>query len=362
MVQSALVSAISRRWTQTTLVQMLIGEVGSLDFGYGVVLQRAVDVSSLELVKLLLRHGADPDTAIPAKNNPGVMFGNTMGWNATILAAVGGKTDIVEALVEAGGDPDFLDHSGRTPLSFAAERGHVETVQLLLGYGVEVALRDKVWHRRPLDWAVLYILQHPPVPPPLLHKPHHQASRDQIHAPLQSRTNLLRKRSSCVIVLTPLCKEFSDTEDPAISRAGVAFIFLYAFFWAFFFNSAIWVIVSKIFPLDLRATGVGFAMFTQSVTAIWLSFAASIAFDRIQWRFYFVFIATNILALAAFYVWLPETNQLTLEEIAARFGDVVAEPVGKSADGDGLDAQQVAASGVEDPKSGEHVEYVQGRV
>ncbi|CAG9977982.1 unnamed protein product [Clonostachys byssicola] len=164
-----------------------------------------------------------------------------------------------------------------------------------------------------------------------------------------------------LVVLTPLSKEFADGTNPNGSRAGVAFIFLYAFFWAFFFNSAIWVIVSEIFPLELRATGVGFSMFTQSVTAIWLSFAASIAFDKIQWRFYFVFIATNLSAFVAFYIWLPETNQLTLEEIAAKFGDVVSEPVGKALDEvEGSENHQISTiDGVGgDTKSGstEHVE------
>ncbi|KAI1390436.1 general substrate transporter [Hypoxylon trugodes] len=158
-------------------------------------------------------------------------------------------------------------------------------------------------------------------------------------------------------ILTPLSKEFPDDHNLSGSRAGVAFIFLYAFFWALFFNSAIWVIVSEIYPLELRATGVGFAMFTQSVTAIWLSFAASIAFDRIQWRFYFVFIAMNVFALTVYYIWLPETNQLTLEEIAAKFGDVVSEPVVKSlgdVDGDG---GQAAPKEIAKSESSEHVEF-----
>lgn len=157
-------------------------------------------------------------------------------------------------------------------------------------------------------------------------------------------------------ILAPLSKEFPDAHNLSGSRAAVAFIFIYAFIWAFFFNSAIWVIVSEIYPTDLRATGVGFAMFVQSVTAIWLSFAASVAFDRIRWRFYFVFIATNVFALTVFYIWLPETNQLTLEEIAAKFGDVVSEPTAKGLDEaeHGHDEPDAAPK----PESSEHVEHV----
>lgn len=158
-------------------------------------------------------------------------------------------------------------------------------------------------------------------------------------------------------VLTGLSKEFPDSHNPSGSRAGVAFVFIFAFFWAFFFNSATWVLVSEIFPLELRATGVGFSMFTQSLTAIWLSFAASVAFDAIKWRFYFVFIGTNLFALTIYYFFLPETNQLSLEEIAAQFGDVVSDPVGKSLDA--INGERITPIDVKKNESSEHVELAQ---
>lgn len=136
-------------------------------------------------------------------------------------------------------------------------------------------------------------------------------------------------------VLTALSRFYPDARNPAGSRAGVACIFLFAFLYSYFFNSAIWVIVGEIFPLHLRARGNGFAVASQAVTAIWLSYAASVAFERIAWRFYFVFIGANVGAAVCCWVWLPETNQLTLEEVAAAFGDeTVVRGVGKGeADG-----------------------------
>ncbi|KAH8667703.1 major facilitator superfamily domain-containing protein [Ilyonectria robusta] len=122
-------------------------------------------------------------------------------------------------------------------------------------------------------------------------------------------------------VLTALSKYFQDDHNPAGSRAGVAFIFLFAFAYSFYFNSVNWVLVAEIFPLDLRGVGVGFSVFTQAVTAIWLSYAASYAFDAIAWKFYFVFIACNVFAGTIYFFFLPETRFLTLEEVAAQFGD-----------------------------------------
>ncbi|EJT75713.1 hypothetical protein GGTG_05645 [Gaeumannomyces tritici R3-111a-1] len=131
-------------------------------------------------------------------------------------------------------------------------------------------------------------------------------------------------------ILTGLSAAFPDDRNPDGSRAGVAFIYLFAFAYSFFFNSVVWVLVAEIFPLDLRGVGVGFSVFSQAITAIWLSFAASIAFQEIAWRFYFVFIACNVFAGLCYFFFLPETNQLGLEEIAARFGDVVAAPLEKN--------------------------------
>ncbi|KAI0811336.1 general substrate transporter [Xylaria sp. FL0064] len=164
-------------------------------------------------------------------------------------------------------------------------------------------------------------------------------------------------------VLTALSYFYADGVNPAGSRAAVAFIFLFAFAYSFFFNSSQflpilfsslhpklrqvkgffnrrlehstracaqsareclgWVLVAEIFPLPLRGIGVGFSVFTQSITAIWLSYAASIAFDNISWRFYFVFIAANLFAGTIYLLYLPETRFLTLEEVAAKFGDEV---------------------------------------
>ncbi|KAL2810710.1 ankyrin repeat-containing domain protein [Aspergillus granulosus] len=140
LTRTALLLAIPHG--RVKLVELLLPEVGSPNFTPGSLLLHAVQAKSVELMKVLLRHGADPNIT-----KKGV-------YNATLWAAELGYTDIVEVLVDGGADPDFLDRSGRTPLSLAAEKGHVETVQLLLGYGVDVSLRDSVRDWRPLEWAV----------------------------------------------------------------------------------------------------------------------------------------------------------------------------------------------------------------
>ena len=126
-------------------------------------------------------------------------------------------------------------------------------------------------------------------------------------------------------LLTAMSRYFGDGSDTAGAAAGVACIFLYSACYAIFFNSTVWVIVSEIFPQHLRGNGNSLAVFSMSVTNIWLSQITPIAFDSLEWKFYFVFIALNLVAVFIYWMWLPETNQLSLEEIAGVFGDDVAK-------------------------------------
>ncbi|KAK4629253.1 Sugar transport protein 14 [Fulvia fulva] len=146
--------------------------------------------------------------------------------------------------------------------------------------------------------------------------------------------------ASCLIILAVISALYGQdgSGNRAGQLAGIAFIFLFALSYSVFFNSAVWVIVAEIFPLELRAIGVGWSTFSQYLTAIWLIYGASYAFEIITWRFYFVFTGTNIFSAVVYFFWFPETNQLTLEQIASAFGDPIAQPVakdlGKSLDDD----------------------------
>ncbi|KAL2784133.1 ankyrin repeat-containing domain protein [Aspergillus keveii] len=117
-------------------------EVPSLNVEPGKVLFNAVGARNLELVKLL-RHGANPD-----------ITRDIGSYNVTLWAAELGLSDIVEALLDGGADPNFADANGLTPLSLAAEKGHIQAVEVLLGHSASVEIRDSVWYWKPLDWAV----------------------------------------------------------------------------------------------------------------------------------------------------------------------------------------------------------------
>src|ERR1700722_12363509 len=69
------------------------------------------------------------------------------------LAAYFGLTGVTMALLRSMHDPDVKDTYDRTPLSWAAEKGHEAVVKLLLDHGADVQSKDKSG-RVPLSWAI----------------------------------------------------------------------------------------------------------------------------------------------------------------------------------------------------------------
>jgi ankyrin repeat protein len=90
----------------------------------------------VELVELLLRHGADPN----ASEHPG---------GSALLVAVREKKNnlptkpaVVRALLRGGAAPDRRGLDGCSALHTAAEQGYAEVVELLAERGASLLLRD----------------------------------------------------------------------------------------------------------------------------------------------------------------------------------------------------------------------------
>ena len=92
--------------------------------------------------QLLLRHGAD----VRARST------NQLD-NEPLHAALAGRSlDVARLLLDAGADPNAVEHGGYAPLHQAAEPGNVPLIRLLLDRGARPDRKDDQ-SRTPLDLA-----------------------------------------------------------------------------------------------------------------------------------------------------------------------------------------------------------------
>jgi ankyrin repeat protein len=124
--------------TRTIFTMQWFYEAGATPF------VRAAQSSDTTLMKLLLKHGADPkavtkngDSALHAAGGIGWVEGVTYEWS---------KEENVEAirmLLDLGLNPNDQDKEGRTPLMGAAMKGRVDAIRLLVDRGADLNIRDK---------------------------------------------------------------------------------------------------------------------------------------------------------------------------------------------------------------------------
>ena len=94
----------------------------------------AVSFDHTDIAKLLLKHGADP-------NNKSKRYIED-GRAVLHLAVHTGDVDLMRLLLEKGANPNVRDRYGYTPLHIAALRGFPQVVELLLKYGADPNARN----------------------------------------------------------------------------------------------------------------------------------------------------------------------------------------------------------------------------
>jgi ankyrin repeat protein len=116
---------------------------GSPRIVFATALMRAAFAGDLELVKLLLAHGADPhiqskdrETTLMAAAGTGFINGYNRGKPAAE------RLQVVKLLVELGEDVNAADNYGITPLMVAANMGEVSIIRCLIDQGADLGAYD----------------------------------------------------------------------------------------------------------------------------------------------------------------------------------------------------------------------------
>jgi ankyrin repeat protein len=104
---------------------------------------RAAQSSDLALMKLLLAYGADPKLPT-AHNDTALTAAAGIGWveGVTYEHSVKDNVTAIRMLLDLGLDPNAANKDGRTPLMAAAMKGRNEVVQMLVDAGAKLDTRD----------------------------------------------------------------------------------------------------------------------------------------------------------------------------------------------------------------------------
>jgi ankyrin repeat protein len=145
--------------TRTNFTMQWLFEDGATPF------LRAAQSSDVELMKLLLAHGADPKIFTAHDVTP-LAVAAGIGWVEGVTFEWGEKENIeaVKMCLDLGIDPNVADDEGRTSLHGAAHKGRTEVIKMLADHGAKLDAHDKgsrdsingamlgaTWI--PLDWA-----------------------------------------------------------------------------------------------------------------------------------------------------------------------------------------------------------------
>jgi ankyrin repeat protein len=116
---------------------------GSPRIVFATALMRAAFSADLELVELLLDHGADPHIK-SSDNETTLAAAAGLGWISGFHKdrSREDRLQIVERMVELGSDVNWQDNYGISPLMVAANLGDVPIIEYLIGQGADLGAFD----------------------------------------------------------------------------------------------------------------------------------------------------------------------------------------------------------------------------
>ncbi|KAI5780973.1 MFS sugar transporter-like protein [Geopyxis carbonaria] len=131
----------------------------------------------------------------------------------------------------------------------------------------------------------------------------------------------------CLFIEAAINSQNPDGTDKALSKAGVAMLFLVSIFFSFSFGPVSWTYMSEIMPMQIRGKGNAFAAGVGNwLFNVFWSQVSPQALEKLGWKFYFIFAVFNIcITFPTIWFFFKETKGLSLEEIDGLFGDSASE-------------------------------------
>ncbi|KAJ5371804.1 Major facilitator superfamily domain general substrate transporter [Penicillium concentricum] len=123
---------------------------------------------------------------------------------------------------------------------------------------------------------------------------------------------------SCVFIAA-LSGSFVTTGTSAVGTAVIPFLFIYYAGYDLAFTPLLLAYPAEIWMTSLRAKGVAISMMSNYIALVFNQLINPIAFERIFWKYYFVFLVVLLVVLVVVWETYPETRGRSLEEIVCIF-------------------------------------------
>ncbi|VUC37957.1 unnamed protein product [Clonostachys rosea] len=141
-------------FSDSSIVEILIehgSDVNTLEDGGRTPLMVASLLCRLDTVRVLLNHGADPNIQDVSGKTALMRIVSAVG--VAKKHGLSKDAEIAMLLLQSGADVNRADHQGRTALSWAAERGLLGLIRVLLMHGADKTMKD-MFGREPLSYAL----------------------------------------------------------------------------------------------------------------------------------------------------------------------------------------------------------------
>ncbi|KAJ7196945.1 general substrate transporter [Mycena pura] len=107
--------------------------------------------------------------------------------------------------------------------------------------------------------------------------------------------------------------------DVAGANASIAFIFLFGIAYAFTYTPLQALYCAEVMSQDMRAKGMAVHILISNIAGFINTFANSVGLQNLTWKYYFVFVAWDLVAAVLWYVFGVETRGRTLEQLDTIF-------------------------------------------
>lgn len=144
--------------------------------------------------------------------------------------------------------------------------------------------------------------------------------------------------------------ESDGSRGKAFGSAAVAFFFIYMFVFGCSVHCVPWVYVPEVLPLEARTRGTAIGVGSNWLWNFTVVMITPVLINRLEWKAYFVFMATNAIFVPLIYFFYPETSNVRLEDIDSFFTSgrnpvaVAREFSNKAKKGGGVDPEAPSLS------------------